>query len=80
MWLYPGKKAAGARGDSALSAIKRYDGGGACYHQSPRVSLLGFSVNKGPEPLAAYVTRSHTHTQFFGNVLDRSDPSVEIAG
>src|SRR5829696_6580823 len=46
----------------------------------PRRSLLGFSVNKGPEPLAAYVTISRTHTQFFGNVLDRSDPSVEIAG
>src|SRR5215211_1866048 len=45
-----------------------------------KMSLLGFSVNKGPEPLAAYVTRSHTHTPFFGNVLDRSDPSVEIAG
>src|SRR5215216_7096543 len=35
-----------------------------------KMSLLGFSVNKGPEPLAAYVTKSHTHTPFFGNVLD----------
>src|SRR5215218_6022024 len=33
--------------DSALSAIKRYVGGGACYHQFPRRILLGSSVNRG---------------------------------
>src|SRR5215216_53651 len=41
------QKAAGSRGDTALSAIKRYVGGGDCYHQFPRMSLLGFSVNRG---------------------------------
>src|SRR5215218_1266422 len=43
------QKAAGSRDDSALSAIKRHVGGGACYHEFPRMSLLGSSVNKDRE-------------------------------
>src|ERR671910_2109097 len=40
------QKAARSRRGPALSAIKRYVGGGACYHQFPRMFLLGSSVNK----------------------------------
>ena len=36
-WQY----AAGSGGDAALSAIKRYVGGRACYHQFPRMSQAG---------------------------------------
>jgi hypothetical protein len=39
------QKAGGVRGDNALITIKRYVGGGACYYQFPRMSLLGSSVN-----------------------------------
>ncbi len=41
------QKAAGSGDDAALSAIKRYVGGRACYHQFPRMCPLGNSVNKG---------------------------------
>src|SRR5215213_6077719 len=40
------QKGAGSRGEAALTAIKRYVGGGACYHQFPRMSLLGNLVNR----------------------------------
>src|SRR5215207_5505315 len=41
------QKAAGSWGDTTLTALKRYVGGGACYHQFPRMSLLGSSLNRG---------------------------------
>src|ERR687889_1561351 len=34
------QKAAASWGATALSAIKRYVGGGACYHQFPRISVV----------------------------------------
>src|SRR5215211_6716133 len=41
------QKAVGPRGDTALSATKRYVGGRACYHQFPRMSPLGSSLIRG---------------------------------
>jgi len=48
------QKAAGARGDSALSAIKRYVGVGACYHQFPGMSLVGNPANRGNSPILGF--------------------------
>src|SRR5215218_4866360 len=45
------QKAAGAREEAALSAIQRYVGGGACYHEFPRMSLLGSPVNRASHSL-----------------------------
>src|SRR5215207_9786340 len=56
------QKAAGSRGDTALSAIKRYVGGGDCYHQFPRMSLLGNSVNRGNLPIDSFVICGHGAT------------------
>src|SRR5215208_3360101 len=53
------QKAAGSWGEAALSAIKRYVGGGACYHQFPRMSLLGILVNSRKLPLDASFCAGH---------------------
>src|SRR5215218_10870391 len=65
------QKAVGSRDVTALSAIKRFVGGGACYHEFPRMSLLGDSVNKGkkrkdrgPDPQPFFSARCGTISPF----------------
>jgi hypothetical protein len=44
------QKAAGSWGDPALTGVKRYVGGGACYHQFPRMRVLGNLANRDDPP------------------------------
>src|SRR5215210_222268 len=71
------QKAAGSRGDSAPTAIKRYVGGGACYHQSPRMSLLGSWVNRGNgSPLVAQALESANNVRAHEYVGRRAEMSI----
>src|SRR5829696_5381166 len=54
-------KAAGSRCGPALTGIKRYVGGAACYRGFPRMSLRGDSVNRGNPPTFLVVKESSSY-------------------